>query len=128
MTWHSPLPMFWVASVAINAGILICAIKIPLTSPTTSPIPRQKRMTIHIGYLPVPIKVAHTIPANPTVEPTDISISPRIITMVKAQASIIFVDTDFKIFRKLSFETNLSDNRDTMTHRARSPNNGPRFI
>ena len=96
-----PRAMFMEASVTINACSFSLVIQRPLKSPNRPPITRLKRTA---GTNPSPlftIRYAQPVEINPTTEPTERSISPRIRIMVIPIAIIPFSDTALRTFIRL---------------------------
>jgi len=76
-----PLAALIKPSVTINAGILPLSIKTPLIKPNKIPNSKLIKIEITRGF-PDEIRVASNIPQKATIEPTDKSIPPIIITNV----------------------------------------------
>ncbi len=109
-----PRPIHWVARVATKAGTCRYATAKPLTVPTRAPTARQLITVSQTGAFKFVIIYAPMTPVSPTVEPTEISISPIRIASSMPQQIIALTELDFNRFKRFDDVMNFGVEIETM--------------
>ena len=96
-----PRTAVMVPSVMMNGGRLPTETPTPLMMPTASPPSMATTSGTKIGYCPWP-SMAARMPVNATVEPTDISKPPAMMTNIMPNARIPLMEACFRILTRLA--------------------------
>src|SRR5699024_5607394 len=100
----------------------------PLTIPTSAPTPRQITTVSPTGSPAFVIIYAPIIPESPTVEPTEISISPKRIAISIPQLIIAFTALDLNRFKRFEAVRNLGVETEMITTKRIRPIIVPIFL
>ena len=98
-----PRPTVIIPNVTMNGAILLLVIMRPLINPKTKPAKSPPKMGTITGKSGFEANKAATTPATATIDPTDKSIPPVIITNVTPNAKRAFIETCVMII--VQFET-----------------------
>lgn len=127
-TMVRPLAILIVASVAINGGVLILlVIKKLLNSPIKPP--RSIPAVIEtIMLMPCFNKMATNTEDSASVDPTDKSIPPEIITQVIPTATIAMIDTCLNTFKIFEAVKKYGDTKDRIMLKEITPTNAKKAL